>query len=86
MGKVTEYNPTSQDPGPFAVDVDTKRNLVWFSEIFSDRLARFDPRDNSFLELPLPNADSDVRRIEIDRRPSKPSLVVQRPRRQDRLH
>ena len=66
-GSAPEYNPPTDDAGPFALDVDTKRNLVWFSEIFSDRLARFNPADNSFVEFPLPLADSDVQRIEIDR-------------------
>ena len=66
-GKYTEYNPPTDDPGPYAVDVDMKRNLVWFSEIFSDRLARFNPADNSFVEFPLPLSDSDVQRIEVDR-------------------
>jgi len=37
-GKATElYTPTA-DSGPYSVDVDTKRNLIWFSEIFSDRI------------------------------------------------
>ena len=66
-GKVTEFIVPTEDSGPFAVDVDTKRNLVWFSEVFSDRIGRFDPRNNSFVEFPHPNADSDVRRIKIDR-------------------
>jgi len=66
-GKFTQYTPPTQDAGPFAVDVDAKRNLVWFSEVFSDRIVRFDPRANSFVEFPHPLADSDVQRIEIDR-------------------
>jgi streptogramin lyase len=72
-GKATEYTPPTPDSGPYSVDVDTKRNLVWFSEIFSDRIGRFDPSTNSFVEFPLPSADLDVRRIEIDR--SHPNRV-----------
>jgi len=72
-GKVMEYALPTEDPGPFAVDVDTKRNLVWFSEIFSDRIARFDPSTNTFAEFPHPFADSDVRRIEID--PTNPNRI-----------
>jgi virginiamycin B lyase len=66
-GKATEFAPPTADSGPYSVDVDTKRNLVWFNEIFSDRIGRFDPGTNSFVEFPLPSADLDVRRIEIDR-------------------
>ena len=73
VGKFTEYAPPTEDSGPFAVAVDTERNLVWFSEVFADRIARFDPGANSFVEFPHPIADSDVQRIEIDR--SHPNRV-----------
>ncbi len=63
----------SPDSGPYAVDVDTTRNLVWFSEAFTDRITRFDPRTNSFVEFSNPSADAHVRRIEVDR--SRPSRV-----------
>ncbi|OFW39961.1 MAG: hypothetical protein A3J28_17980 [Acidobacteria bacterium RIFCSPLOWO2_12_FULL_60_22] len=66
-GNFTEYTPPTEDSGPFAIDVDTKRNLIWFSEIFSDKIGRFDPSTNTFVEFPHPLADSDVRRIAIDR-------------------
>jgi len=72
-GYFTEYAPPTEDAGLFAVDVDSKRNLIWFSEIYSDKIGRFDPRTNSFVEFPLPSADSDVRRIEVDR--SHPNRV-----------
>jgi len=38
-GKITEYTPPTEDLGPFAVAVDVKQNLVWFSEVFADRIA-----------------------------------------------
>jgi virginiamycin B lyase len=72
-GKVTEYQPPTLDSGPYSVDVDTKQNLVWFSEIYADRIARFDRRSNRFVEFPAPGADSDVRRIEVDR--SRPNRI-----------
>ena len=72
-GKATEFTPPMADAGPYSVDVDTTRNLVWVNEIFSDRIARFDPSDNTFVEFPLPSADLDVRRIEVDR--SRPNRV-----------
>jgi virginiamycin B lyase len=72
-GAVTEYAPPSEDSGPYSIDVDTKRNLVWFSEIYSDKIGRYDPASNTFLEFPQPIADSDVRRIAVD--PSRPNRV-----------
>jgi streptogramin lyase len=71
-GHYSEYTPPTQDAGPFAVDVDTKRNLIWFSEAFTDRIARFDPRTGAFVEFSSPSADADVERIEVDRtRPNR---------------
>jgi streptogramin lyase len=71
-GKITEYAVPTMDAGPFALDVDTRRNLVWFSEIFTDRIAGYDPSKNTFVEFTLPSAGSGVRRIEIDRnRPNR---------------
>ena len=72
-GHFTEYTPPTEDPGPFAVDIDTTRNLVWFSEMLSDRIVRFDPRSKTFVEFPQLTADADVERIEIDR--SHPNRV-----------
>jgi streptogramin lyase len=72
-GAIAEFAPPSEDSGPYSVDVDTSRNLVWFSQLYADRIARFDPRTASTIEFPLPSADSDVRRIEVDR--SRPNRV-----------
>jgi streptogramin lyase len=66
-GDVVEIDVPRENSGPFALDVDTTRDLVWFSEINADRIARYDPGRNSFVEFPLPDADCDVRRIEVDR-------------------
>jgi virginiamycin B lyase len=72
-GNATEFTVPSEGSGPYSVDIDTKRNLVWFSENFTDKIGRFDPRANSFVEFPQPSAASDLRRIEIDR--SNPNRV-----------
>ena len=72
-GAVTEYAPPTGDSGPYAIDVDKGRNLIWFSEIYADKIGRFDPANNTFAEFPHPIADSDVRRIELHR--SHPNRV-----------
>jgi virginiamycin B lyase len=72
-GKLTEFDLPNRDSGPFAVDVDIKRNLIWFSEIYTDKFGRFDPKTNTFSEFPGPSPDLDVRRIEVDR--SNPNRV-----------
>jgi streptogramin lyase len=72
-GHFTQYAPPTEDAGVFAVDVGTNGNLVWFSEVFADKIGRFDPRNNSFVEFSQPSSDTDVRRIEVDR--SHPNRV-----------
>jgi len=66
-GHITEYTPPTEAAGPYSVDVDKQRNQVWFSEIFSDKIGRFDPRTNSFVEFPAPSANLDLRRVAVDR-------------------
>jgi len=67
-GTLKEFDPPTHDSGPYSVDVDTKRNLIWFSELYADKIARFDPKTNIFVEFPAPSADLGVRRVEVDRR------------------
>jgi len=72
-GKMTEYRTPTENSGPYSVDVDTNRNLVWTGEHYGDQLGRFDPSKNTWAEFPLPSADTDMRRIELDR--SRPDRV-----------
>jgi len=72
-GNFTEFPIPNADSGPFAVDVDTKNNLIWFSEVYADKLAQFDPKSKTFVEFPLPSSDMDVRSIQVD--PHNPRRV-----------
>ncbi len=79
-GKISSFTPPTQDSGPFCIDVDTKRNLIWFGEMYADKLGRYDPRSNTFTEFPLPSADpsvefSDVKVIWIEVDRNRPNRV-----------
>ena len=65
-GVVTEFQTPTEVSGPYSVDVDRTRNLIWVGYNYGDKLGRFDPRTNTWTEFPLPRADSDIRRIEVD--------------------
>jgi virginiamycin B lyase len=82
-GVYTEFTPPTPDCGPYSVDVDKQHNFVWLSEIYADRLARFDPQTKTFAEFPLPSADEDIRRIAVDR--SRPNRVWWSGYRSDRF-
>jgi len=71
--KMTVYDPPTEDAGVYSVQGDPKSPLVWFSEQHVDKMARFDPKTETFTEFPLANAESDPRRIEID--PNNPNRV-----------
>ena len=73
---MTVYTPPTEDAGVYSVQGDPKSDLVWFSEQHVDKMARFDPKTETFTEFPLANAESDPRRIEIDPKQSEPHLVV----------
>ena len=72
-GEVTEYTVPSKDSAPYSVDVDTTRNLVWFSERDADKIGWFDPSTETFMEFPLFTAGIQARRILVD--PVNPNRV-----------
>jgi streptogramin lyase len=65
--KMTVYDPPTKNAAPYMVSPDLKNNLIWFSEQAADKIVRFDPKTQTFLELTVPNAESDMRRIEVDK-------------------
>ncbi len=64
--KMTVYTPPSEDGGVYLADVDLKHNLIWVSLQHVDKIARFDPKTETWVEFPLASAESDARRIEVD--------------------
>ena len=71
--RMTIYSPPTEDAGVYSVQGDPKSKLVWFSEQHVDKMARFDPKAETFVEFPLASAESDPRRIEID--PTNPNRI-----------
>lgn len=64
--KMTLYKPPTETPGTYSVSVDKKNNLIWVSEQQADKIARFNPATGEWVEFPLPDSESDPRRIEVD--------------------
>jgi virginiamycin B lyase len=64
--KMTVYTPPTENAGVYSVQGDPKSKYVWFAEQQADKIARFDPKTETFLELPLPTSEEDHRRIEVD--------------------
>lgn len=71
--KMTLYNPPTANSAPYDAVGDPKTGVVWFSEQAADKIARFDPKTNVFIEFSVPRAESDMRRIELD--PTNPNRV-----------
>jgi streptogramin lyase len=73
--KMTIFSPPTPNNGAYTVATDKKNGspYIWFSMQKVDRLGRFDPRTSTFVEFPLPYAESDARRVEID--PTNPNRV-----------
>ena len=71
--KMTVYTPPSEDAGLYLADVDLKQNLIWTSLQHVDKIARFDPKTETWVEFPLANVESDARRIDVDQ--SNPTRV-----------
>jgi streptogramin lyase len=71
--EMTVYTPPSQTGGNYSVIVDKKNNYIWVSEHQVDKIARFDPKTQEWVEFPLPEAESDPRRLDID--PTNPNRI-----------
>jgi len=67
------FTPPTKDAGCYSVTVDKKNNIVWVSEHTVDKIARFDPKTNTWMEFSLPDSQSDPRRIDID--PTDPNRI-----------
>ena len=71
--QMTFFAPPTETPGTYSVTVDRKNNLIWVSEQMADKIARFNPKTGEWVEFPLPDSESDPRRIEVD--PNNPNRV-----------
>ena len=67
------FSPPTANAGAYSVVVDKKNDLVWMSEHKVDKIARFNPKTEEWVEFPLPESQSDPRRVDID--PTNPNRV-----------
>lgn len=64
--KMKVYTPPTKNAGVYSIWADYKNNYIWFSEQQADKIGRFDPETETFVEFPLASAESDHRRIQVD--------------------
>ena len=65
-GDMAKFDVPTANAGPYAVDVDKKNTLVWFTERDADRIGRFNPKTGEFAEFALPSKDLEPRRVFVD--------------------
>jgi streptogramin lyase/mono/diheme cytochrome c family protein len=63
---MTVFDPPTPLNGAYAITVDRKSGNIWVTLHRVDKIARFNPKTKEWLELALPQAETDVRRIEVD--------------------
>jgi streptogramin lyase len=63
-GKVSEFDVPTPYALPYALGVD-KNDIVWFGEMAANRLGRFDPKNRTFREYPIPSRLSSVKKIDF---------------------
>jgi virginiamycin B lyase len=71
--QMTFYQPPTQNPGTYHAVPDARTKVIWVTLQTSDKIARFDPKTETWTEFSLPIVESDARRIEID--PSNPNRI-----------
>jgi streptogramin lyase/mono/diheme cytochrome c family protein len=65
-GAMTLIDSPVTDTGAYALDFDETNNLMWTTLHTGDLIARYNPETGEWLVLPLPQAETDVRRVEVD--------------------
>lgn len=60
------YMPPEEHPGTYSPCADLKNGYIWVSLQSVDKIARFDPKTETWTEFPVPNPETDLRRIEVD--------------------
>lgn len=65
-GAMTILDTPTKGSGAYSISFDRKRNLLWVTLHRVDKIARYNPKTKAWLELPLPQAETDVRRVEVD--------------------
>ena len=63
-GKMTFYTPPTENNGAYHVVADPKNKVIWVTLQTSDKIARFDPKTETWTEFSLPIVELDARRID----------------------
>ncbi len=71
--EMTLYTPKTPALGMYSIVADKKNKLIWASAQQVDKIFRFNPATQEFTEFPLPYAQQDPRRIDID--PTNPNRI-----------
>ena len=72
-GKQTIIEPPIAENGAYAVSIDNERDRIWVTLHTADRIGRYNPKTNEWVQYALPQAETDVRRIEHD--PNNPNRL-----------
>lgn len=60
--------PPIRRNGAYSIDIDKSTNLLWVTFQTADIIARYNTDTEEWLMLPMPQAESDIRRIEVDQK------------------
>jgi streptogramin lyase len=71
--QMTVYTPKTASLGMYTVVADKKNKYIWVAAQQVDKMFRFDPAKEEFVEFPLSYSQQDSRRIDID--PTNPNRI-----------
>jgi streptogramin lyase len=65
--EMTLITPPIEGSGAYSIDFDETNGYMWVTLHKTDIIARYNTETGEWLMFPLPQAETDVRRIEVDR-------------------
>ncbi len=70
---VKEYPVPTRYSGPYGTEVD-RNHMVWVQMLNGDRIGRFDPATERWVEYQLPTRNTQMRHLTIDNRTNPPTI------------
>ncbi len=68
-----EYPVPTKYSGPYGTEVD-KNHMVWVQMLNGDRIGKFDPKTERWVEYQLPTRNTQMRHLTIDNRTDPPTV------------
>ena len=66
-GVIARYRIPDRGSSPYGITMDNRRNAIWCATVNSDRIYRFDIKEERWTQYPMPRKEAYIRMIQVDK-------------------